>query len=142
MLLGKQSIKRIVCEHLDDIEVEENNSIVDADKRDYCYDWYYSSGISKNFIFQTFFCKLLPISPYTLTLYARKYTTYTFCLRSTGNDDIYFIKSSDGGASFGKIANLSNDSGDSYEPHIALAGNKVYQKPEVAPTPLYFLRIF
>jgi hypothetical protein len=28
MLLGKQSIKRIVCEHLDDIEVEENNSIL------------------------------------------------------------------------------------------------------------------
>jgi hypothetical protein len=43
-----------------------------------------------------------------------------------GNDDIYFTKSSDGGISFGNIINLSSNPGDSYEPHIALAGNKVY----------------
>jgi hypothetical protein len=45
---------------------------------------------------------------------------------STGNDDVYFTKSSDGGASFGNIINLSNDPGDSYEPRLAIAGNNVY----------------
>ena len=44
----------------------------------------------------------------------------------TGNDDIYFTKSSDGGASFGKIINLSNDPGDSYNPHLAIDGKNVY----------------
>jgi hypothetical protein len=44
----------------------------------------------------------------------------------TGNDDIYFTKSSDGGASFGKIINLSNDPGDSYNPHLVIDGKNVY----------------
>ncbi|MGC2685264.1 MAG: sialidase family protein, partial [Candidatus Nitrosopolaris sp.] len=44
----------------------------------------------------------------------------------TGNDDIYFTKSFDGGASFGKIINLSNDPGDSYEPHLAIDGKNLY----------------
>ena len=44
----------------------------------------------------------------------------------TGNDEIYFTKSSDGGASFGKIINLSNDPGDSYNPHLAIDGKNVY----------------
>jgi len=44
----------------------------------------------------------------------------------TGNDDIYFTKSSDGGASFGKIINLSNDPGDSYNPYLAIDGKNVY----------------
>jgi hypothetical protein len=44
----------------------------------------------------------------------------------TGNDDIFFTKSSDGGASFGKIFNLSNDPGDSYNPHLAVDGKNVY----------------
>ena len=44
----------------------------------------------------------------------------------TGNDDIYFTKSFDGGAGFGKIINLSNDPGDSYEPHLAIDGKNLY----------------
>ncbi len=44
----------------------------------------------------------------------------------TGNDDIYFTRSSDGGATFGNIINLSNDPGDSYNPHLSIVGNNVY----------------
>ena len=44
----------------------------------------------------------------------------------TGNDDIYFTRSSDGGATFGNIINLSNDPGDSYNPHLSIIGNNVY----------------
>jgi hypothetical protein len=43
-----------------------------------------------------------------------------------GNDDVYFTGSSNGGISFGKIVDLDRNPGDSYEPHIALAGNNVY----------------
>ena len=37
----------------------------------------------------------------------------------TGNDDIYFKRSTDGGASFDDTINLSNDTGDSTNPDIA-----------------------
>jgi hypothetical protein len=37
----------------------------------------------------------------------------------TGNDDIYFKRTTDGGASFGNVINLSNNTGDSTNPDIA-----------------------
>jgi hypothetical protein len=40
-----------------------------------------------------------------------------------GNDDIYFKKSTDGGASFGDILNLSNDAGDSYDYQVNIPTN-------------------
>ena len=43
----------------------------------------------------------------------------------TGNDDIYFTKASMAEC-FGKIINLSNDPGDSYEPHLAIDGKNLY----------------
>ena len=46
---------------------------------------------------------------------------------SPGNYDIFFIKSTDGGNTFSKPLNLSNDPGLSYLPRIATAGkNSVY----------------
>lgn len=46
---------------------------------------------------------------------------------SLGNFDIFFIKSTDGGNTFSKPLNLSNDPGLSYLPRIATAGkNSVY----------------
>ena len=42
---------------------------------------------------------------------------------STGNFDIFFIKSTDGGNTFSKPVNLSNDPGVSYFPRIALDRN-------------------
>jgi hypothetical protein len=44
----------------------------------------------------------------------------------TGNDDIYFKRSTDGGASFGDIINLSNDLGDSYNFKVSLSGDYMY----------------
>src|ERR671922_178591 len=45
----------------------------------------------------------------------------------TGNDDIYFKRSTDGGASFGDIINLSsNPNSRSSLPTIALLDNNVY----------------
>jgi len=44
----------------------------------------------------------------------------------TGNDDIYFKRSTDGGASFGNIINLSNDLGDSYNFKVSLSGDYMY----------------
>jgi len=41
----------------------------------------------------------------------------------TGNDGIYFKRSTDGGASFGNIINLSNDIGYSTDPDIASSNN-------------------
>ena len=41
----------------------------------------------------------------------------------TGNDDIYFKRSTDGGASFGNIINLSNNQEDSTNPDIASAND-------------------
>jgi hypothetical protein len=40
-----------------------------------------------------------------------------------GNDDIYFKKSTDGGASFGDTINLSNDAGDSYDYQVNIPTN-------------------
>ncbi len=45
---------------------------------------------------------------------------------TTGNDDIYFKKSTDGGATFGGTINLSNNPGLSKDPQIAAFGNNVY----------------
>jgi hypothetical protein len=44
----------------------------------------------------------------------------------TGNDDIYFKRSTDGGASFGNTINLSNDLGDSYNFKVSLSGDYMY----------------
>jgi hypothetical protein len=43
---------------------------------------------------------------------------------SPGNYDIFFIKSTDGGNTFSKPLNLSNDPGLSYLPRIVTAGKK------------------
>jgi hypothetical protein len=45
---------------------------------------------------------------------------------TTGNDDIQYRRSTDGGASFGSTINLSNDPGLSQDPQIATSGNNVY----------------
>ena len=42
------------------------------------------------------------------------------------NQDIFFTKSADGGNSFGKIINLSNNSGNSNIPQISAVGANVY----------------
>jgi hypothetical protein len=44
----------------------------------------------------------------------------------SGNSDIYFKKSSDGGATFGNVINLSNNDGRSYDPQLVVSGNNVY----------------
>ena len=51
-------------------------------------------------------------------------TVYVFWMDLTlGNDDIYFKKSTDGGASFGDTINLSNDAGDSYDYQVNIPIN-------------------
>jgi hypothetical protein len=45
---------------------------------------------------------------------------------TTGNGDIYFKRSADNGTSFGNVENLSNSTGNSYEPQIVISGNNVY----------------
>jgi hypothetical protein len=42
------------------------------------------------------------------------------------NYDIFFRKSNDGGATFDKEINLSNNRGFSEHPHLAVYGNNVY----------------
>jgi hypothetical protein len=44
----------------------------------------------------------------------------------TGNDDIYFKRSTNGGASFDDTINLSNNPGDSYNFQVSLSGDYVY----------------
>ena len=46
--------------------------------------------------------------------------------KTTGGGDIYFRTSTDGGATFGTIINLSNDAHLSYLPQIATSGSNVY----------------
>ena len=46
--------------------------------------------------------------------------------RTTGNGDIYFRRSTDSGATFRDTINLSNDTGMSGSPQIAVSGNNVY----------------
>jgi hypothetical protein len=46
--------------------------------------------------------------------------------QTTGGGDIYFRTSTDGGATFGTIINLSNDAHLSYLPQIATSGSNVY----------------
>ena len=43
-----------------------------------------------------------------------------------GNLDIFFAASNNNGTSFGTPINLSNDTGGSFEPQIAVSGNNVY----------------
>lgn len=43
-----------------------------------------------------------------------------------GNSDIFLRKSTDGGATFGNIANLSNNGGGSFQPAIDVSGNNVH----------------
>jgi hypothetical protein len=45
---------------------------------------------------------------------------------STGNQSIFFTRSTDGGASFGDTINLSRNTGISEGPQIALSGSNVY----------------
>ena len=45
---------------------------------------------------------------------------------SKGNGDILFKRSTDGGKSFDKTINLSNNNGESSEPRIAKSGNNLY----------------
>ena len=46
--------------------------------------------------------------------------------KSTGNNDIYFSKSSDGGIRFNDPVNLSDNEGLSAFPRLAVAGEKIY----------------
>jgi hypothetical protein len=51
-------------------------------------------------------------------------TVYVFWMDLIiGNDEIYFKKSTDGGASFGETINLSNDAGDSYNYQVNIPTN-------------------
>jgi hypothetical protein len=45
---------------------------------------------------------------------------------SSGNSEIKFARSSDGGASFSNPKNLSNNNGISFDPRVAVSGNNVY----------------
>src|SRR5262249_46817411 len=45
---------------------------------------------------------------------------------STGNFEIFFRKSVDGGNTFGKTINLSNDAGESIYPEITSSGSNLY----------------
>jgi hypothetical protein len=45
---------------------------------------------------------------------------------STGSTDVYFKRSTDGGATFSGIVNLSNNPGSSENPKIAKSGNNLY----------------
>ncbi len=45
---------------------------------------------------------------------------------SSGNKEIYFSRSTDNGATFGNVINLSNNPGESELPQIAASGNNVY----------------
>ena len=56
--------------------------------------------------------------------------------QTTGSGDIYFNRSTDGGATFSDTPiNLSNNSGRSVDPKIAISGNNVYViwRDNVAP---------
>jgi hypothetical protein len=45
---------------------------------------------------------------------------------STGNDEVYFRKSSDQGTKFSSIINISNNTGASTRPQIVASGNNLY----------------
>jgi hypothetical protein len=55
---------------------------------------------------------------------------------TSGNGEILYRRSTDGGATFGSTINLSNDARDSLEPAIAASGNNVYVvwRDEFQPT--------
>ncbi len=60
---------------------------------------------------------------------------------SSTNDDIFFRASTNNGASFGAVINLSNDAKDSTKPQIAAVGTNVYvvwQTSTSAPTDIFF----
>src|SRR5215475_8938511 len=46
--------------------------------------------------------------------------------KSTGNGDVYFKRSIDGGNNFGSTKNLSNNPGESFNPTLAKSGSNVY----------------
>jgi len=43
-----------------------------------------------------------------------------------GNNEVFYRRSIDGGASFGSTVNLSNNDGSSTSPFIAVSGSNVY----------------
>jgi hypothetical protein len=45
---------------------------------------------------------------------------------TSGNFEILYRRSTDGGANFGSTVNLSNNAGGSFNPAIAVSGNNVY----------------
>lgn len=47
-------------------------------------------------------------------------------LTTTGNGDVYFKKSTDGGNNFGSTKNLSNNSGDSQNNAIIPSGTGIF----------------
>jgi hypothetical protein len=63
-------------------------------------------------------------SPYIFSTANNLYVIYSD--NTTGNYEIYFRKSTDGGNSFTKAINLSNDTGLSDFPEISASGNSVY----------------
>ena len=55
------------------------------------------------------------------------YVVWSDQTTTTGNADIFFARSTDGGATFNSVPiNLSNNTGRSAEPQIAVSGNNVY----------------
>jgi hypothetical protein len=62
---------------------------------------------------------------------------------SSKNRDIYFKRSIDNGQTFGSVTNISNQSGASLDPEIAISGNNIYIIWEHAPGnngQIYFAR--
>jgi hypothetical protein len=62
---------------------------------------------------------------------------------NSGNRDIFFRKSIDNGETFGSTINLSNNTGGSLDPNIAISGNHVYVVWEHTPESngqIYFTR--
>ena len=45
---------------------------------------------------------------------------------TVGNQEIFYKRSTDGGANFGDVINLSNNAGNSLLPAVASSGNRVY----------------
>jgi peroxiredoxin len=54
------------------------------------------------------------------------YVVWEESTTETGNGEIKFARSSDGGASFTSTSNLSSNNGISFDPRIAVSGNNVY----------------
>jgi hypothetical protein len=63
------------------------------------------------------------------------YVTWHDTTTPNGNFDIFFAASNNSGVSFGTPINLSNNTGDSFDPQIAAVGNNVYVTWEDDTTP-------